>query len=95
MSKENHRRCPRCGSDRLHQSHRRGPLERALAFIGGDIRRCHGCRARYSWFGLTALRLGDNAIDRGLSAGFVVGAGFLLCIAFLWWMITRLTEFTN
>lgn len=92
---EKNRRCPRCGSDRLHQSHRRGLLERLLSAAGAEIRRCHSCRARHSWFGLTAIRLGDSATDRGLSGGVVIGGGFVLCIAFLWWMITRLTEFTN
>lgn len=92
---EKQRRCPRCGSDRLHQSHRRSLLERALAAVGGDIRRCHSCRARHSWFGLTAVRLGDSATDSGLTGGLVIGAGFLVCVVFLWWMITRLTEFSN
>jgi len=92
---ERQRRCPRCGSDRLQQSHRRSLFERVLSLVGGDIRRCHSCRARHSWFGLTALRLGDSATDRSLSGGFVVGAGFLLCIAFLYWMITRLGAFTD
>ena len=89
------RRCPRCGSDRLYQSHRRGLLEKTLAAFGAQVRRCHSCRARHSWFGLTAIRLGDSATDPGLHNGIAIGAGFVLCVAFLWWMITRLTEFSN
>ncbi len=89
------RRCPHCGSDRLHQSHRRGGIERVLTVLGGKIRRCHSCRARHSWFGLTAIRLGDSATDRGVSGTLILGGGFVACIALVWFMITRFGALSN
>ena len=84
--------CPRCGSVRLYPSHRRGAGEKMLAAMGAAIRRCHSCRARTCWFGLTAIRLGDNAKEGSLSSGVAVVAGCVVCIALVWWMITRFTQ---
>jgi len=84
--------CPRCGSERLYPSHRRGAGEKMLAALGAAIRRCHSCRARTCWIGLMPIRLGDNAKESSLSSGVAVVAGCMLCIALLWWMITRLTR---
>jgi hypothetical protein len=85
-----HRRCPRCGSDRLHPSHRRGFAERAMYLIGADIQRCYSCRARLCWFGLASIRLGEEASDAILSAGAVICLGSALSIATVFWLITRL-----
>jgi hypothetical protein len=86
------RRCPRCGSDRLYPSHRRGAGEKMLAAIGGAIRRCHACRARTCWFGLGSVRLGDNAKEASISSGMAIVAGCGVCIGLLWWVIMRLTQ---
>jgi hypothetical protein len=86
------RRCPRCNSNRLYPSHRRAPGERLLAAIGGELRRCHSCRARLCWFGFTSIRLGENAKEGSLSSGVAIVLGCAACIALLWWMITRLTQ---
>jgi predicted RNA-binding Zn-ribbon protein involved in translation (DUF1610 family) len=43
-------RCPRCGSDRVHRSHRRNVFERLLASAGAQINRCQDCRMRQPWF---------------------------------------------
>jgi hypothetical protein len=91
-NEEKHRRCPRCGSDRLFPSRCRGSGEKVLAYVGGDLCRCHSCRARLCWFGLTSIRLGDNAKEASLSSGVAVVAGSLLCIALLGWVILRITQ---
>ncbi len=85
-------RCPRCGSERLYPSHQRGTGEKMLAAIGGALRRCHACRARSCWFGLAAIRLGDNAKEGSLFSGVAVVAGCVVCVALLWWVIQRLTQ---
>jgi hypothetical protein len=85
------RRCPRCNSSRMYPSQRRGPGEKLLAGIGGELRRCHSCRARLCWFGFTSIRLGENAKEGSLSSGVAVLVGCVLCIALLWWMIARIT----
>lgn len=85
------RRCPVCGSGRLYPSRRRGVSEFMLELIGADIQRCHACRARMFWFGLTAIRLGEDARDGFLASGAVICLGSLLCIAVMLWMLRRLS----
>ena len=89
---QKHRRCPCCGSDRLMPSHQSGSGEKMLAVLGGDVSRCHSCRARLCWFGLTSIRLGENAKEGSLASGVAVVGGFLVCIALLGWVIVRLTQ---
>lgn len=96
---ESARRCPGCGSFHLHASHRRGAFEWLLASFGAQVRRCHSCRSRRAWFesdwgGSTAIRLGARPKSRGPGA-IMLCAGFLACLAFLWWMITRFAEFAG
>jgi hypothetical protein len=86
------RRCPRCGSDRLYPSHRRGAGEKILAAVGGAIRRCYACRARACWFGIASVRLGDNAQEASIYSGMAVIGGCVVCLALLLWVITRLTQ---
>jgi hypothetical protein len=87
-------RCARCGSDRLHHSHRRGPIEQILYIFGTQIRRCHACRLRQAWFqfGWTtpiSIRLADDSKRHGWSGAALLCGGFVVCVGFLWWMITR------
>jgi hypothetical protein len=76
-------------------------LERLLTSFGAQVRRCHSCRSRRAWFessswGSTAIRLADKGSQQGRWPGaMVLGAGFLVCLAFLWWIITRFTEFAG
>jgi hypothetical protein len=83
------RRCPRCDSLRLYPSHCRGTGEKWLEVIGGELRRCHSCRARLCWFGFRSVRLGDNAKEGSLSSGLAVVVGCLVYVVLLWWMIAR------
>jgi predicted RNA-binding Zn-ribbon protein involved in translation (DUF1610 family) len=53
------RHCPKCGSVRVHRSRRRGPVERLLTWFGANICRCHDCRARQAWFGLSPVPVGN------------------------------------
>jgi predicted RNA-binding Zn-ribbon protein involved in translation (DUF1610 family) len=94
MSEGPKNRCPQCGSDRIHRSHRRGAIERTLSLLGAEIRRCHPCRGRYAWFGSRAIRLVDPSAGR-MRASLALGAGFLVCLVLVWWMILRFTELSG
>ena len=39
--------CPKCKTDQASRSHRRGPLEHAIAFVGFYPYRCRNCKARF------------------------------------------------
>lgn len=87
------RHCTKCGSARVHRSHRRGAFTRFLCAIGGQIRRCHDCRRRQVWFRSIsfALPTEDLAGER-LTSVALLGSTFLVCLLFIWWMISRFTE---
>jgi hypothetical protein len=90
------RHCPKCGSVRVRQSRRRGPIERLLSWLGGEIRRCHDCRARRAWFGISPIPIGN--VDPQTSPWtniFVCVSGFVACVVLAWWVITRFTELSG
>jgi len=84
--------CPRCKSGRVHRSHRKTTLDRILSAIGGEIRRCHDCRARQAWFGGCGFLLPMEGIHGGLESALLLGAAFLGSFFFIWWVISRFTE---
>ena len=90
------RHCPKCGSIRVHRSRRRGPIERLLSALGGDICRCHDCRARQAWFGVSPFPIGntDPAASPWTSIAVFL-SGFTVCLVLLWWMVTRFTELSG
>jgi predicted RNA-binding Zn-ribbon protein involved in translation (DUF1610 family) len=82
------RHCPKCGSIRVRRSRRRGLVERLLNGLGGAICRCHDCRGRQAWFGLTPIRLGGTDPESSPWTGLVLfmiglGGGVLLIYWFL------------
>jgi hypothetical protein len=88
--------CPKCGSPRVHRSHRRSGLERALCAIGAEVRRCHDCRARQAWLRSRAIRLPAEAASPGqLTNTALLGSSFIACLLLIWWMISRFTELTG
>ncbi|MEO8097069.1 MAG: hypothetical protein ABI811_05165 [Acidobacteriota bacterium] len=88
--------CPRCRSPRIHRSHRRTFLDRVLAGLGAEIRRCHDCRFRRAFWTDVSLPLGP-AHDSSLAPTHlrtqlgIFLCAFTLCIGFLWLVITRFT----
>ena len=85
--------CPRCHSERVHRSHRRGILDRFLYALGSEIRRCSDCGCRHASFVTFAVPLGEPQVIAGVWTGiFVVGSGFLVCLLFAWWIIRRFTQ---
>lgn len=83
------RHCPKCASSRIHRSRRRGLFERVLSYVGAEILRCHDCRSRRCWLGSANFRLPESETP-GRGAGLVVlASGFAICLAIVWWMVTR------
>ncbi|MEQ1884625.1 MAG: hypothetical protein ABL967_06145 [Bryobacteraceae bacterium] len=85
--------CPKCGSVRVHRSRRRGPMERLLSALGASICRCHDCRARQAWFGITPLPIGntDPEVAPWLSAAFFA-SGIGMSLLLLWLFVTRIAQ---
>ncbi len=90
------RHCPKCGSVRVHRSRRKGMLDAGLDALGADILRCHDCRARQAWFGLTPLRLRGAQGDGPALTGIILFAtGSVACVLLIWWMISRFTDLSG
>jgi hypothetical protein len=88
---EGNRRCPRCGSERIHHSHRHGAWERILHALGGQIRRCHSCSTRQAWFGMSAIPLRQGRSGAGpIRAAVVVATGLIVFLTVFWWIIVRM-----
>jgi hypothetical protein len=86
------RHCPKCGSVRVHQSRRRGPIDRVLAALGGAICRCHDCCARQAWFGFSPVPIGNKDPEAPAWAGIALIGSACAGFALVWWVVTRLTE---
>lgn len=85
--------CPKCRSTRVHRSHRRSAYERMLCAIGGEIRRCHDCRARQAWFHSSGFLMPTAGVTGGrIGTLALLLSTFLVCFLFIWWMIARFTE---
>ena len=84
------RHCPKCGSVRVHQSRRKGFVERLLVSLGGEICRCHDCCCRKAWFGGSPIPIGNRDPEAPAWARLlVVGSGAAVG-AVVWWVIDRL-----
>jgi hypothetical protein len=96
IAAERARRCPRCGSERIHYSQLRGTWERVLHALGGQIRRCHACSSRQAWFGTHGFPLGRGRTQAGpVSAVLVVATGLIVFLTVFWWLLIRLTARTS
>jgi hypothetical protein len=101
------RRCPKCLSLRVHYSRRQGPFDQFLSSLGAEICRCHSCDMRQAWFvgprllhpwsGDFAVRLGkrSGALQGRWTGLLVLSTGFVLCLAVVWWAITRFTTLSG
>jgi predicted RNA-binding Zn-ribbon protein involved in translation (DUF1610 family) len=90
------RHCPKCGSVRVRQSRRRGPIEGLLSWFGGEICRCHDCRARQAWFGITPIPIGNRDPQANPWTNIIVFvSGLVACVVLAWWVITRYTAISG
>ncbi len=80
------RRCPQCGSERVHRSRRRGVTEKVIALVSLKIRRCHECNTRLASFGNSVLLLKDlNRFLRKATMLAVMGVAMVLVVAIVVW----------
>jgi len=90
------RNCPKCGSTRIHRSHRKGVLDNLLSCFGAEVCRCHDCRIRHAWFRSSSLPLVSADSDQGRWASLaVLASSFLACLELVWWAITRFGELSG
>src|SRR5690349_1896141 len=79
--------CPKCHSERVHRSHRRGALERLLAMAGVQTRRCHECNIRMVTLGQSILARRDvDRIVRKLSLAIVAAVALIAVVCFVLWL---------
>lgn len=92
---ETHRACPKCSSQRVHRSRRRGALERLLGLIGAKVNRCHACNFRFLRLGGSTLLLDDvkRAANRILLAVATVMA-LATVLAIVLWFSGKQASFT-
>lgn len=84
-------RCPKCNSERVHRSHRRGVMERIAAVFGFKSRRCHACSARFVTMGNSALFRRDAEVILQKIALALLGALTITAVvlAVLWFSRER------
>ena len=87
--------CPKCGSARIHRSHRKGLLDYLMSRLGADICRCHDCRARRIWIQSTSFPLASADSPEARWTLALVASSFLACLALVWWAITRFGELSG
>jgi hypothetical protein len=82
--------CPKCGSQRIHRSHRRGAAEHLLAFLGLKPRRCHECNARFSTLGNSVLFRKDvDSLLRKVSAVVLAALAVFAVVSVVMWLSRR------
>ena len=81
-----HTVCPNCGSQRIHRSRRRRPIERFMALLGATMRRCHDCNGRYAELGHSVVTTSDlSRVSRKLSLALAMAAAVVfVMVAILW-----------
>ena len=80
--------CPSCGSPSVHRSHRKGITEFLLAVVGGRIRRCHTCNARFARIFSSAVYVDDarRIIVRAALLLLMLAAAAVVVLVMLWFM---------
>jgi len=76
-----------CGSGRMHRSRRRNAAEKAIAFLGGRMRRCHECNSRFAQFGGSLIQLKDLYRGiKGLKTVLAMTLAAILVLAAILWL---------
>lgn len=88
--------CPRCRSNLVRRSHRRGAFDYVLHAMGAEVRRCHDCRSRHAAFTTFTLPLGEpGTAARRWTKLLVMASGLLVCLLFALWAIRRFTDLSG
>lgn len=84
------RSCPKCGSERIHRSHRRGAVERCLSLCGLRARRCHECNTRSVSVGNSVILRSDvDVLLRKISIVVLAAVAVLAVVMGVLWFSRR------
>ena len=85
--------CPKCGSIRVHRTHRRGLAERLLCLAGARVKTCHQCGLRFLRYHGLSLPMADTLrFFRRLSFLMVAIIGVVLVLVAIAWYGKRSAE---
>jgi hypothetical protein len=87
--------CPKCGSIRVHRSHRRNLGERLGILLAAKMKRCHECNFRFvQLYGSTLLLSDLQRAVRKLAWGVVILMALLIVLAIVVWFSKRQADFS-
>jgi hypothetical protein len=87
--------CPKCGSSRVHRSHRRTTGERLGILLAAKMKRCHECNFRFvQLYGSTLLLSDLQRAVRKLAWTAVIITALLVVLAIVVWFSKRQADFS-
>jgi transposase-like protein len=87
--------CPKCGSSRVHRSHRRTFGERLGILLAAKMKRCHECNLRFvQLYGSTLLLSDLQRAVRKLVWTAVVVMALLTVLAIVVWFSNKQAAFS-
>jgi transposase-like protein len=82
--------CPKCGSSRVHRSHRRTFGERAGLLLAAKMKRCHECNFRFvQLYGSTLLLSDLQRAVRKLAWTVIIIMALLTVLAIVVWFSNK------
>jgi hypothetical protein len=79
--------CPKCNSQRIHRSHRKGVTEHAVRVFGLRSRRCHECSARFVTLGQSAILRNDvERVLRTVSLAVLAAIAVVMVVGAVVWL---------
>ena len=87
--------CPKCGSSRIHRSHRRTLAERLSLLLAAKMKRCHECNFRFvQLYGATLLLSDLQRSVRKLAWTGVIVMALLAVLAIVVWFSNKQAAYT-
>ena len=79
--------CPKCNSQRIHRSHRKGVTEHVLRVFGLRSRRCHECSARFVALGESVILRNDvERVLRRVSLAVLAAIAVVMVVGAVVWL---------
>ena len=79
--------CPKCNSEHVRRSRRRGALERIVSLFGLGTRRCHECNVRFFTIGRSMIFRSDvDSLLRKLSMVVMAALALLAVVLAVLWL---------
>jgi len=87
--------CPKCGSSRIHRSHRRNFGERLGLLLAAKMKRCHECNFRFvQLYGSTLLLSDLQRAVRKLAWVASIIIALLIILAIVVWFSNKQADYT-